>query len=35
MRDQPSSSHLSELIARFEARTAVVGIIGLGYRILK
>jgi UDP-N-acetyl-D-glucosamine dehydrogenase len=31
MRDQHSSSHLARLIAKFEARTAVVGIIGLGY----
>ncbi|NHZ96276.1 nucleotide sugar dehydrogenase [Massilia sp. CCM 8734] len=31
MRDQHSNSHLSQLIARFEQRTAVIGIIGLGY----
>ncbi len=31
MRDDQSSSHLSQLIARFDTRTAVVGIIGLGY----
>lgn len=31
MRDQPSSSHLTRLIARFESRQATVGIIGLGY----
>lgn len=31
MRDFHSNPHLSRLITRFEARTAVVGIIGLGY----
>ncbi|NHZ33991.1 nucleotide sugar dehydrogenase [Massilia rubra] len=31
MSEQHSSDHLSKLIARFEQRTAVVGIIGLGY----
>jgi|GEM_PF-5866329 len=35
MRDLASNSHLTQLIAKFDARTAVVGIIGLGYRILK
>src|SRR4051812_43412929 len=31
MRDQASNSHLTQLIAKCEARSAVVGIIGLGY----
>ncbi|NHZ87680.1 nucleotide sugar dehydrogenase [Massilia sp. CCM 8733] len=31
MRDQHSSSHLAQLIARLDQRTAVIGIIGLGY----
>lgn len=35
MRDQHSSSHLSQLIARLDSRQAVIAIVGLGYRILK
>ncbi|HEY0061367.1 MAG TPA: nucleotide sugar dehydrogenase [Telluria sp.] len=31
MRDHHASSYLAQLIEKFEARTAVVGIIGLGY----
>lgn len=31
MRDLASNSHLTQLIAKFDTRTAVVGIIGLGY----
>jgi UDP-N-acetyl-D-glucosamine dehydrogenase len=31
MRDQHSSSYLTQLIAKFESRKAIVGIIGLGY----
>ncbi|NHZ64577.1 nucleotide sugar dehydrogenase [Massilia genomosp. 1] len=31
MSEQHSSGHLSQLIARFDQRTAVIGIIGLGY----
>jgi UDP-N-acetyl-D-glucosamine dehydrogenase len=31
MRDQQSSSYLTRLISRFESRSAVVGIVGLGY----
>ncbi|MFP5391329.1 MAG: nucleotide sugar dehydrogenase, partial [Gammaproteobacteria bacterium] len=31
MRDQQSSSHLTRLLARFDSRQAVIGIIGLGY----
>ena len=31
MRDLHSSSHLTRLIARLDARQAVIGIIGLGY----
>jgi len=35
MRDLHSSSYLAQLIASFDNRSAVVGIVGLGYRILK
>ena len=31
MRDQHSSSHLTRLIDKLENRTALIGIIGLGY----
>ena len=31
MRDFHSNAHLARLIARIEARSAVIGIIGLGY----
>ena len=35
MRDIHSSSYLSQLIQRLETRNAVIGIIGLGYKMLK
>ena len=35
MRDEPQSAHLQQLTAKLRDRTAVVGIIGLGYRVLK
>ena len=35
MRDHHASSYLARLIEKFDTRSAVVGIIGLGYKILK
>ena len=35
MRDFPSNSHLAQLIAKFDDASAVVAIVGLGYRMLK
>jgi len=35
MRDEHQSAHLQQLTAKLRDRTAVVGIIGLGYRVLK
>jgi hypothetical protein len=35
MRDLHSSSYLAQLMAKFENGTAVVGVVGLGYRMLK
>lgn len=35
MRDEQQSAHLQQLTAKLRDRTAVVGIIGLGYRVLK
>jgi hypothetical protein len=35
MRDEHQSAHLQQLAAKLRDRTAVIGIIGLGYRVLK
>ena len=35
MRDEHQSAHLQQLVAKLRDRTAVIGIIGLGYRVLK
>lgn len=35
MRDENQSAHLQRLTAKLRDRTAVIGIIGLGYRVLK
>ena len=35
MRDEQQSAHLQQLTAKLRDRTAVIGIIGLGYRVLK
>ena len=35
MRDLQSPSYLTQLIERLETRNAVIGIIGLGYKMLK
>lgn len=35
MRDEQQSVHLQQLTAKLRDRTAVIGIIGLGYRVLK
>ena len=33
MRDENTSPHLEQLLAKLQDRTAVIGIVGLGYRV--
>jgi len=35
MRDENQSVHLEQLLARLRDRHAVIGIIGLGYKVLR
>ena len=35
MRDENTSPHLEQLLAKLHDRSAVIGIVGLGYRMLK
>jgi len=35
MRDETQSVHLEQLLARLRERNAIIGIVGLGYRVLR
>lgn len=35
MRDDNTSPHLEQLLAKLQDRTAVIGVVGLGYSVLK
>lgn len=35
MRDENQSVHLEQLLARLRERQAVIGIVGLGYRVFR
>jgi UDP-N-acetyl-D-glucosamine dehydrogenase len=35
MRDENTSPDLEQLLAKLQDRSAVIGIVGLGYRVLK